>query len=154
MSINQAGGARIYIGSTDAATTLAEFAADSYTEINNVEDLGEFGDEATSITFTSLKDGRVGKYKGPRDAGTMNVVVGDDPRDPGQAICNIAETTKFDYNIKVVLNDAVTLGGNGGIHYFKAKILSARLNVGNVSNVVKRTFAMGVNSAIISSLPT
>lgn len=154
MTVNTAAGATIFIGGTNLASNQTEYEADSYTEVGEVEDMGEFGDESEEITFAALKDGRVRKFKGPRDAGTMTVVVGDDQADEGQAAMEAAEASPLDYNFKVVLNDAVTLGGTDSIHYFHGKVMSKRRNVGNVSNIVRRTFNVGVNSEIITVPPT
>lgn len=161
MTINSAGGSRIYLGTTLAVNTnqsspavVAEFATDTYTEVGEVEDLGEFGDEAEEITFTALKDARVRKLKGPKNAGTIAVVSGDDPLDAGQDAMISAEASNLDFNFKVELNDAVSLSGTPSIHYFRGKVMSKRLNVGNVSNVVRRTFNVGINSAIFEVNPT
>jgi hypothetical protein len=154
MSVNPAGGARVFIGTTNIAANLGQFEADSYIEIEEVEDGGQVGDESAAITFTALKDGRVRKFKGPRDAGTLALVVGKDALDEGQAALIAAEGQKFDYNFKIMLNDQITLGGTPTILYFYAKVMSKRDNVGNVSNVVKTTFNLGVNSPITSVDPT
>lgn len=156
MTINTAGGVRLFIGSAPAVdptnltdmAALAAYEADSYVEVNEVEDAGQYGDESSSITFTSLKDGRVRKLKGPRDAGTMTVVVGTDVGDEGQIAMIAAEKSAFDFNMKIILNDQVTLSGTGTTSYFSAKVMGQRRNVGNVSNVVKTTFNLGINSAI------
>src|ERR1044072_4712691 len=145
MTVNTAGGATLYIGTSaipaniDDLTdmqALAEFQADSYIEVGEIEDLGDFGDESEAITFTALKNSRTRKFKGPRDAGTMAIVVGDDPTDDGQAAMVAAEAQPLDYNFKVVLNDKLTLGGTPSESYFYGKVMSKRKNVGNVSNVV------------------
>ena len=155
MSINGASGSKLFIGGVNVSLTQdrAEYEADSYIEVGELEDLGEFGDESETINFTSLADGRTRKLKGPRDAGTMPVVVGDDMTDEGQTAMEAAEGTPFDYNFYVELNDAVTLGGNPSKHYFAGKVMTKRRNVGNASNVVRRSFAVGINSAIIPTEP-
>ena len=156
MTINAASGAKLYIGgpNSDVDSFLADYHADSYIEVGEVEDLGEFGDESATIEFTSLGDGRVRKLKGPRDAGTMNITVGDDMTDAGQAAMEAAEATIFDYNFKIVLNDALTIGGTGSNHFFIGKVMSKRRNVGNATNVVRRAFTVGINSAITEVDPT
>lgn len=169
MTINSAGGVRIYLGTTaiptfannfdptnsvQVAEMIAEFEADSYVEIGEVEDLGEFGDESAAITFTSLANSRTRKLKGARDAGTQTIVVGDDMTDDGQAALEAAEASHLDFNVKIVLNDALTLGGEGSTHYYFGKVMSKRRNVGNIGNVIKRTFNIGINSPIVSSDPT
>lgn len=156
MSINAASGSKLFIGGVAVSTTqvLADYTEDSYTEVGELEDLGEFGDESETIPFTSLGDGRVRKLKGPRDAGTMEITVGDDMTDEGQTAMEAAEGQTFDYNFYVELSDAVTLSGENSKHYFVGKVMSKRRNVGNASNVVRRNFSIGINSAIISTDPS
>lgn len=168
MTVNTAGGATVFIGTTaipdpgnydptdagEYSVALAQYEADSYIEVGEVESLGEFGDSSENIKFASLADGRMRSFKGPRDAGEMAVTVGDDGSDDGQVAMVAAEGTKFDYNFKVVLNDAATLGGTGSISYFYGKVMQKRQNVGNVSNVVRRNLTVALNSAIIEVAAT
>lgn len=156
MTIKSASGSKLYIGgvATSLNQTLADYQEDSYVSVGELEDIGEFGDESESINFTSLNDGRVRKLKGPRDAGTMPVTVGDDTTDEGQTAMEAAEATSFDYNFYVELPDAITLGGDNSRHYFAGKVMSKRRNVGNATNVIRRSFTVGINSAIISTDPT
>ena len=149
MTINTAGGSRFFIGTTAPADDLAEFEADSYIEVGEVEDLGELGDEAEQITFTALKDGRVRKLKGPRDAGTMAIVCGADSSDEGQAAMIEAEASPLDFNFMVILNDQLTLSGTPTTLFYRGKVMSKRRNIGNVSNVVRYNFNVGVNSAVL-----
>jgi hypothetical protein len=161
MTINSAGGSRVYIGTTLAINlnqgdpqVIAEFATDTYTEVGEAEDVGEYGDEAEEITFTALKDSRVRKLKGPKNAGTIAVVTGDDPLDVGQDAMVAAEASNLDFNFKIELNDPVSLSGTPSVDYFRGKVMSKRKNVGNASNVVRRTFNVGINSAIYEVNPT
>ena len=50
--VSTTAGAKIYIGTTVDAPNISAFKADSYTEIKEVEDLGEFGDESSEVEFT------------------------------------------------------------------------------------------------------
>lgn len=161
MTINSAGGSKFYIGTTLAVNTeqsdpgaIAEFATDSYTLVTEAEDIGEFGDEAEEITFTALRDGRVRKLKGPKNAGTIAVVCGSDPADAGEDAMVLAEASNLDFNFKVELHDETSLSGIPSVHYFKGKVMSKRLNVGNASNVVRRTFNVGINSKIFEVNPS
>jgi hypothetical protein len=131
-----------------------EFQAESWVEVGEIEDLGELGDEAAAVTFASLSDGRMRKLKGVRDAGTQNIICGADASDAGQDLMIAAEGTPFDYAMKCVLNDPLTLGGTGTIQYYYGKVMSKRRNIGNVNNVVRHNFTVGVNSAIIEVNPT
>lgn len=166
MTINTASGAKLYIGSSDIvdvpeeyddtekAALILAFEADSYIEVGEVEDLGEFGDQSEAVKFTSLSDARTRSLKGPRDAGDMAVVAGDDPNDDGQTAMEAAEGQPFDYNFKVVLNDAQSLTGTDSVHYFHGKVMGKRRNVGQANNVVRRTFTIGINSKIVMQNPT
>lgn len=155
MTVNTAAGARLFIGGTTPASTLIAYRALTWVEVGEVEDLGQLGDESAAVTWTALKDSRVRKFKGPRDAGTIAVVTGDDPNDVGQIAMIAAEQSPADFNFKVVLSDQVVPStGAPSEHYFAGKVMSRRKNIGNVSNVVKDTFSIGINTAIMDSLPT
>lgn len=154
MTVNTAAESTVAIGTTLAASNQSEFEADSYVEVGEVEDLGEFGDEAEEITFTALSDRRTRKFKGAFNAGTLAVVAGSDSADVGQDAMIAAFASDSDYNFRVVLNDALTEGGTPTTMYFRGKVMSKRRNVGNVSNVVRQTFAVGINSDIIEVAAT
>ena len=153
--IGTASGAKLFIATTTATpANLAAYQALVWTEVKEVEDLGEFGDEAEQIKFTALSDGRTRTLKGPRDAGAMAIVVGSDLLDAGQTAMEAAEASTLDHNFKIELNDAITLAGDPSEHYFHGKVFSKRMNVGNASNVIRRNFSIGVNSVILSTDPT
>lgn len=154
MTVNTAAGVTIAIGTTIVCTSLIQFEADTYTVIGEVEDGGQVGDEAASITFAALSDSRLRKFKGPYDAGTMAVVCGADTEDDGQEALVAAVATKFNYNFRVTLADPTTLTGQPTTLYFAAQVMGERRNIGNVSNIIKRTFNLGVNTAILEVLPT
>ncbi len=151
MGVNTASGVQFFIGTTTAAENLSQFITDSYTEVGEVEDLGEFGDESEEVTFASLADARLQKLKGVRDAGTLALICGHDDSDVGQDALITAEADNtLDFNFKVILNDKLTLGGTPSEHYFRGKVMGKRLGVGTVNNVVRRTFNVGVNSEVLS----
>ncbi len=156
MTIGTASGAKIYIGAANADpdTVLATYQADSYVEVGEVEDLGEFGDESTDVTFDSLSRGRTRHLKGTRDAGTVPLTCGDDMTDEGQTAMEAAEATPLDYNFKITLNNEVTLGGTESEHYFIGKVMSKRRRVGTANDVVRKVFQVGINSAITEVDPT
>lgn len=110
MTVYATAGAKIYIGGAKAWTgtdlALADFTATTWTEIKEVEGLGSLGDTAEAINFTALGDGRVRKIKGPRDAGTMELVMGIDASDAGQIAIIAAERTPHDYAFRIALSDA------------------------------------------------
>jgi hypothetical protein len=150
MAIASTTGAKIYIGPvTTTADDPTAYAALTYVEIKEVESIGEFGDQASTITFTSLGDARVRKRKGVRDAGDLSVMVANDPLDPGQLACVAAELTEFSYAIKVVLADAADANDTDSTSYFRALVASARLNVGQANAMIKRNFAFLLDSKVV-----
>ncbi len=151
MSISTGSGVQFFIGTTTAAENLSQFLTDSYVEVGEVEDLGEFGDESELVTFASLANARLQKLKGVRDAGTLALIVGADDADVGQDALIVAEAEDaLDFNFKVILNDKATISGTPSEHYFRGKVMSKRLGVGTVNNVLRKTFNIGVNSEILS----
>lgn len=152
MAITTASESKVFVCVTPAlpaTDTAAEYAALTWVEIGEVEDMGEFGDESSDVTFSAVSDGRVRHLKGVRDAGTLALVCGRDPLDAGQVALKAAEKTKFSYPIKVQAADAPSEDYTDSVYYFNAKIMSARDNYGSVDNVVRTTFNLGIDSKII-----
>lgn len=149
MTVTTASGSKIYIGPTTAADDAAEYAALAYVEIGEVQNLGEFGDQANDVTFTSLGDSRVRHLKGARDAGVLALVCGRDPLDTGQQAAKAAERTKFAYAFKIEAADAPDEDHTNSVFYFHALVQSARDNFGENDAVVTTTFNLGITTAII-----
>lgn len=153
--INTSLGARLYISNAsvlDTVDSVAEFEALTWVEVDPVENLGDFGDEAAAVTFSGLKDGRVRKLKGARDAGELAVVVGHNPSQTGQVAMIAAEATKFNYGFKVEVPDAPSELYTNSVFYFRGKVMSKRMGVGGNGDVTKRTFNVGVDSQIYEDL--
>ncbi|WP_313645809.1 hypothetical protein [Pseudomonas sp.] len=157
-NLNTAAGCRFSIGSKTGADTQTEYEADTYLEVGEIEDLGEFGDTFSSVTFTSLKDGRVRKYKGTADAGDLTLTVGLDNGDAGQNAVKTAhkDRSKGDYNIKITLNDGdptATPVINPTTFYMRGKVMNNTVAPGAADNVVRRNVTIGINSDILELLP-
>lgn len=152
--ITTASGAKIYIGPTTVVTgandaaIITAYEALTYVEIKEVESLGEFGDAANDVTFTSLSDARVRHLKGARDAGVLALVVGRDPYDAGQIAARAAEKTKFAYAFKIVAADAADATDTPTTFFFHALVQGAKENFGEADNVVKTNFDLGITTKI------
>lgn len=149
-NLNTAAGCRFFIGPKGAPANLAAYEALTWTEVGEIEDLGEFGDTFSSVTFTSLADGRVRKYKGTADAGDMTLTLGFDSGDAGQQAIATAhkDRGKGDYPIKIALNDAPA-AGDPTTFYFRGKVMDNKVAPGNADNVVRRNVTIGINSDIL-----
>lgn len=121
-------------------------------EVEELEDLGTAGDTSEAITFTAINNSRVRKLKGPKDAGTQSVVVGRDPLDDGQEALIVAEGTDYNYAFRLVLNDARSPNHSKSEMFYAGMVMSKATNLGNVSNVVRRNFDIGINTGVYEVL--
>jgi hypothetical protein len=146
-----ASGTKVSIGpAVDTTTdTAVEFAALSYVDIGLVESIGEFGDDSNDVSFAAIGDARTRHAKGARDAGTMAVVAGHDPTDIGQQAMVAAELTNNNFAFRVILPDAPTPNYAPTTMYFRGLVRSAKRNIGNNDNVIRNTYNVGINSAIV-----
>lgn len=162
MAISKTAGARFYIGpvlnpdtveamTDEQAMAFFEAIADEdWVEVEEIESFGDLGDNSEVATFASVADRRVRKLKTTRDAGTMAVVCGRDPLDDGQVAMIAAEKTDFNYAFKLVYNDARDEDHSPSTEYFGGMVMSRPTNIGGVQDVTKRTFNIGVNTAVYS----
>lgn len=163
MAIHSNAGTKQYISPTpvnpDTINAMSDGDAitffqsiNDWIEIEEVEDHGTFGDASEAINFTAVGNKRVRKLKGPKDAGTQSVVVGRDPLDDGQEALIVAEATDFNYAHRVVFNDARSPNHSKSELFFAGMVMSKANNAGNVSNVVRRNFDIGINTAVYELL--
>jgi hypothetical protein len=152
-----AAGGKVYISNAAVYSEPADaaaYAALTWVEVGDPESVGEFGDEAQIITAATLQDTRVFKAKGPRDAGTLPLVVLHRPDDTGQQQLITAELTNLNWGFKIELPNKLTSGGSNQLIYFMGFVASQRLNPGNVSNIVRQTFNIAINSKLTIVAPT
>ncbi len=152
--ITTASGSTISIGpatpvtGANEAAIIAAYKALTFQPVSEVSNLGEFGDEASDVTFTSLSDARVRHLKGARDAGVLALVCGRDPLDLGQIALRAAERTNLAYAIRVVANDAPDEDGTPTEFYFHALVQSGKNSYGEADDVVTTTFNLGITTAV------
>lgn len=152
MAVETAAGTRLYIGPivADTVDLQAEFEGLSYTEVGEVEDGGEIGDEVGITTFVSLKDRRVRKLKTTYDAGTVQLVVGFDSGDAGQAALEAALASDSNYAVKITLDDGSAGSPSSPTTiYCRAKVASGRIRIGAADNVVRKAISLAVDSGVI-----
>ena len=163
MAISKTAGSKIFISpvsvnpdtynnaSSSAALALFDAITD-WIEVEEVEDMGEHGDTAEEITFTSIGDARTRKQKGARNAGTKTIVAGCDPLDDGQVALAAAQATDFNYAFKVVRADARASNYSNTVEYFVGLVTGEAVNQGAQNNVVKQTFPISLNTKIYRKL--
>jgi hypothetical protein len=150
MAVQTGAGTRISIGPTTAATTPTAYAAlTPWTEIGEVEDLGEFGDNVGLANFTALNNRRVRKFKTSFDAGDLQLTLGRDPADAGQVALAAAVAADADYAIRIELDDKPTPTGKNTVFYFHAAVTKLTTQVGNADAIVKGSVNMAINTTVL-----
>ena len=142
------------IGTTKAAAILSDYTSDTFTAIGEVEDFGQFGPTFNEVTGTAVGDRLVQKFKGSQNNGSVALVCFTDNRDPGQLALKAAIGSDLDFNFHIKRNDKPTAAGKPTEYYFRAKVMSASNNAGNVDNLGRTTFTLGINSQILEVPPS
>lgn len=149
MPIFATAGSKLYIGGvfTDPGTdvVVADFSGETWVEIGEVESLGQLGDAAEEITFSSITQQRTKRIKGTRTAPAMELVCGADYSDAGQQALIAAEKTQHDYAFKVEFNDAPA-GGTPSERLFFAMVASSNETYDTANAVMKLNASLWVNS--------
>ena len=139
---------KIFIGTTAPASSVGDYDGDTWTEVKSVEDLGEFGDSAEEISFSTIEDARVQKLKGIRDAGTIELICGRDAADAGQVKLRAAMASDDAFNFNVRMNDAPA-GGTPTEFFFKARVMGRKNVFGKGNEVVRESFTLSITSEIL-----
>jgi hypothetical protein len=149
-------GSKVYIGPTYSSTvdTVTEFAALSYTIINGVSTIGEFGDTKTVINFDVIDESRVRKTKGTSNGGALSLVMALDDTDTGQTNLKTAFDSPNAYAFKVEFNDKLTTSGTNSLAMFYGKVTSYAYTMGGANDVARRTVNVEVDSAIYRKAAT
>ena len=149
-------GAKATVSITSTTTPPATFnavgyAALTYNQICPIQSIGSFGTSYESVTFDDICTGLRTKIKGINDNGEMEIVAAFDDTNAGQdaAVAAANDKSTGNYYFKVTLPNKQNLTGNDAIFYFGGKVMSANTNVGGASDVVTRTFTIGINTDII-----
>jgi len=161
MAIYATAGSRLYIGpQMDVGASdfvLADFESVtpplSWTEITPIENLGTVGDSNEIINFDAINLSRRQKLKGVADAGTMQVVCGNDPANSGQIAVQAAQAQPGTYAFKLQFKDH-SLSGTDSLRYFVAHVMSASETLDTANNVIKFNMTLGVNSNVVRKART
>lgn len=143
-----AAGSKISIG-----TTSGNLLVDTFTEIGAVVSIGNFGRVYDEIKFSQLSNRNVLKFKGQRDDGNIEMELGKDLSDAGQAAAEVALDTDYDYNFKIELNDESSTSGSHPTYiFFQAKVMSFTTNIGSANNVVGANCMLAIKSGSIQKI--
>ena len=143
---------KLYIlGVADAAiANQADYEGLTAVEVGEIEDMGGFGDEANIVTFTALNNRRVRKLKGSFDGGNMELQLGRDLTDLGQAALKAAQAADDDYGFKVTFNDEGTGSPSSPTTvYFRAKVTSFTTSPGNADSILAAAATLAITSEFL-----
>jgi len=153
MTFKTGTGSTIAIGTTLATTggTQAEYEADVYVNIADIESIGPMGDERANVGFAALADGRRQKARGIADAGDQTIAYAHKTGDAGQAalLAAYAVTSQSadEFNFRVQFNDAITV--NKTTRYYRARVLSQRVReIGNDAAIIVEAI-LAINTAVL-----
>jgi hypothetical protein len=106
-----------------AATTI------TYTAVGEIEDHGSHGGTANIPTFTSVDDGIVQKFKGSKNYGTKQLVIGNIESDAGQDLLATAFESQNRYSVKITY--PLRQGeSTAAVHYLDALVSSFQFTDG------------------------
>jgi hypothetical protein len=119
-----------------ASYNQAGYTALSYTPVGEIENYGNHGASAGVSTFTPVASGVTAKFKGSKNYGTMNLVLGALPSDLGQDIIEAAIESNNRYSVKITY-PAGAGETNGEIHYLDVLVTKREWQDGSVDDVRK-----------------
>lgn len=148
-------GMKIYIGEPLASKTTdfveADFAGQSWVEIDGWETVGAFGDNSEVVLFQLVNRNRDLKQKGTANAGTMENVFAQLVDDEGQilVLAASAPSNKNNYAFRVDLNDTPAGGGTPSKRYFIGLVMTAEEAGGGANDPRRLNATIEINSNIV-----
>lgn len=150
MAVQTSAGATLEVVAAQPATNdLAGYQALSFTNVGEISDMAAFGAQYELVTFNDIGSRTTRKYKGTVNYGSMQLTLGRDPADAGQAILiEGADGTEIDttHSFKATLQD-------GEIQYFQGKIMGYDTQVGAANNIVSSNCPVELESTILRDTP-
>lgn len=143
MAVQTSAGSTLSISSSLPATyNEAGFEALTYTVVGEITDLGEFGKEYVLVTHVALGNRKTRKFKGSYNNGSLQLQLGRDTSDAGQAALIAAQHEDDSYSFRVVLQD-------GASSYFTGKVMSYKTQVGSVDQVTAATCTVELDDDVV-----
>lgn len=142
-SMTAAGTALAISAALPATADATGYAALTFTEIGQAEQLGAFGSTTETVNFQPLK-GVLQKYKGPSNSGAISPSLAHDDADAGQTLLRTAaadETAKL-YSFKVTFPD-------GAIRYFGGRVFGYPETVGAANTMLMANPTIEISTKVI-----
>lgn len=142
--------------SLPATEDKAGYEALSYTEVNDITDIGEFGPTVAEITHKPVNEAETYVFLGSNDNGSLALQMARSVTagviDAGQLILRTARINRADISVKIELNDNPN-GTSNSVYYFKAKIMAMPVGVGAADTLNTWNTTMRVSGKVVEVDP-
>jgi hypothetical protein len=144
-----AAGTKLYVSASLPATyDAAGYAALSWTEVQEVTAIGDFGAAFGLVTHTPLNSRVVHKFKGSVNYGQLSIAAARDVGDTGQGILETAAGDDDDISFKIEHNDS--LGSSNTIEYTTGKVMSSlSTGLGSAEGIDGVSYQVEINNPIV-----
>ncbi|WP_207479574.1 hypothetical protein [Arenibaculum pallidiluteum] len=151
MAVITSAGTKLYVaGAHTTADSVAEYDALTWVEVGEVTNFGEFGASYAEITHVPVGTNITHKFKGTRNDGSLQLTLGRDPSDVGQADLVEALDSYDSYDFKIELNDLPSgTGAKPTRFFFAGKVMSYTTNIGNGGQVVGANTTISIDGAVL-----
>lgn len=115
------------------------FAALTYTQVGELETLGELVTRHTAVSFTNMCSGKTSTLKGVEESITVEITTALDRDDAGQTLMTAARKSYNSYSFKVT-------EANGDVTYFTGKVMSEGAQYNGPNEIIMAPFSIGVDA--------
>lgn len=133
-------------------TTAANAATDTYTDVGDVANVGKFGRVYKEIAFEALSSRNTEKFKGTYNDGTLQLQLGQNLSNAGQAALFAALDSDAEFNFQIELNDKPDEDGTGTLYTFKGRVMSFETDPAK-DQVVGAAVTIGISKMVSTTAP-
>jgi len=142
MTSTTAAGTKLAISAAHPATEdETGYAALTYTEIGQVEQIGAIGATYNKVEFTPLR-GPKQKHKGSVDYGSLSPSLAHDDSDAGQTLLRTASESDALYSFEVTYPD-------GAKRYFQGRVFGYPENVQGADTILMANPTVEIDTAVV-----
>lgn len=139
MTVRSSSGTCVSVSITAPAThNTAGFDALTWTQVGELESIGDVAIQHASVTFPNLCTGKTSTLKGTEEGITLPIGVGLDRDDAGQVIMTAARASLTQI-LSLKISEA-----NGDALYLRAYVMGETITYGDGNSVKRASYSLGV----------
>lgn len=149
-------GSKVYFSPTPRPTEMTQLdfeAIDDWEDLGCVGDVSEIGSTGNIVSYECWGTGEAKKSKGIRDYGDVTIEMLYDAENEGQDSLREAETTNFNYALKIEYGDAPDEDHTGTVLYVRGPVSGWSIPNGGPEDFQVRSVTIGVNQRPIEVKP-